>query len=45
MGYGTRAMNLLQQYYKGEMISLSETKDIDDNVTPVDEQVGFISCA
>ncbi|XP_076114822.1 RNA cytidine acetyltransferase-like [Mytilus galloprovincialis] len=38
MGYGTRAMNLLQQYYKGEMISLSETKDIDDNVTPVDEQ-------
>ncbi|XP_063401576.1 RNA cytidine acetyltransferase-like [Mytilus trossulus] len=38
MGYGTRAMNLLQQYYKGEMISLSETKDIEDNVTPVDEQ-------
>lgn len=38
MGYGSRALNLLQQYYEGKMISLSETKEVEDNVTPVDEQ-------
>jgi hypothetical protein len=39
MGYGSRALDLLQQYYEGKMISLSETKDIEDNITPVEEQV------
>lgn len=38
MGYGSRALDLLQQYYEGKMISLSETKDVEDNVTPVDEK-------
>ena len=39
MGYGSRALSLLKQYYKGEVVSLSETADAEPQTSVVDDQV------
>lgn len=39
MGYGSRALSLLKQYYKGEVVSLSETADTEPQTSVVDDQV------
>lgn len=41
MGYGTRAMELLQQYYEGKQPSLSEdtVPDEENTITNVAEEV------
>lgn len=38
MGYGSRALSLLKQYYKGEVVSLSETVDSEPQTNVVDDQ-------
>ncbi|KAK3103722.1 hypothetical protein FSP39_021375 [Pinctada imbricata] len=38
MGYGTRALHLLQQYYEGKVPSLEESTETDDCLPHVDEQ-------
>lgn len=41
MGYGSRALSLLKQYYKGEVVSLSETVDSEPQTNVVDDQVTY----
>lgn len=41
MGYGSRALSLLKQYYKGEVVSLSETVDSEPHTNVVDDQVTY----
>ncbi|XP_062579158.1 RNA cytidine acetyltransferase-like [Saccostrea cucullata] len=38
MGYGSRALSLLKQYYKGEVVSLSESVDTEPETNVVDDQ-------
>lgn len=43
MGYGTRALYLLSQYYEGKTINLSEMVDTEDNIPTVSEgDVGLL---
>lgn len=43
MGYGTRALFLLSQYYEGRTINLSEMVDTEDNIPTVsDNDVGLL---
>ena len=39
MGYGTRALHLLQQYYEGRVPSLEESTQEDDQASRVEDQV------
>lgn len=39
MGYGTRALYLLSQYYEGRTINLSEMVDTEDNIPTVSDSV------
>lgn len=41
MGYGSRALSLLKQYYKGEVVSLSETVDSEPQTNVIDDQVTY----
>ena len=43
MGYGKRALQLLKDYFDGQFISLSETKDekINSNIDAVDDEVSL----
>lgn len=41
MGYGSRALSLLKQYYRGEVVSLSETVDSEPQTNVVDDQVTY----
>lgn len=41
MGYGSRALSLLKQYYRGEVVSLSETVDSEPQTNVVDGQVTY----
>ncbi|XP_062604451.1 RNA cytidine acetyltransferase-like, partial [Saccostrea cucullata] len=38
MGYGSRALSLLKQYYKGEVVSLSESVDTEPETNVIDDQ-------
>eukprot|EP00088_Acartia_fossae_P056673 TRINITY_DN6600_c0_g1_i3.p1 TRINITY_DN6600_c0_g1~~TRINITY_DN6600_c0_g1_i3.p1 ORF type:complete len:1013 (-),score=323.42 TRINITY_DN6600_c0_g1_i3:32-3070(-) len=38
MGYGTRALQLLQKYYEGEMVNLSEKGDVETEIPVVEEE-------
>ncbi|XP_061182821.1 RNA cytidine acetyltransferase-like [Saccostrea echinata] len=38
MGYGSRALSLLKQYYKGEVVSLSESVDTEPQTNVIDDQ-------
>lgn len=39
MGYGSRALQLLTQYYKGEIVGLNEDVEVPKDIEPVDEEV------